>query len=750
MKTAIIRRRCPIRFAAAFVAIAMASSAFAQTMQFYPLRSAPLGSPVGTIGEPVTPQFNAGLGCWEVQVAPGVEVDIDLQAFGWGDAPGSPIVGAMQGTVVSAGYDNGFGGVLNPKGWPESPFDGAYQARSSCEGGGGNGLPCVFPFDLTCGQQGGGTCVTPSPRWIWQGNPGLPAIAAPTLNYGWATEEGASGEVDDGTVRTFGGLILEVPLNAAGTYVIALNPDPNTSFMSNITGAPIPDVALTSACITVIDDGEPGRCCSDIGPNVVCEEVTALFCSIRPEPRLFAHGETCDGACACPTCLSDTDCDDGDDCTSDTCDECGQCVHTSSCPGISFYPIRMAHLGSPAGTVGYSVTPEFNTELGCWEVEVLPGFEVDIDVQVFNWGSTPGSPALGAVGATTPGVTFSSGVGPDVVPKGWPDNPEFGAYMGTHVCIEGGNGNPCVPPFGDYTCDNSNGTCGHNPDFVMPECTNALSAFSTNSGGYAWYSAVQVDCNVDDGQIKTLGGLILEVPYDAQGTYLIDFNTELNSFMSRWSGKPIENVQFTPACITVAAPEPLKNRYLTFVPREAGPVAYKLDMVSSLFHPDAIVSGWIGAPDANGIASLEPAPVTRDWTEQVIHITGCEIAPVAEFELRASDDGGATFLPPLPLKTADQPTQSRWWGDVAGFFNGNYWTPPQGVTNIADAGAIRNKFEGQLHAPSLSRADVSPQVPNRIANIEDVFFAILAFQGNPYPFGCPDDPCHDKLVSPCP
>ena len=433
-----------------FVGLWSASNAFGQTMQFYPIRMAPLGSPAGTIGTSVTPEFNSDLGCWELEVMPGVEVDIDLQVFGWGDAPGSPFIGGVQGRVVGAGYDNGVGADLNPKGWPESPRDGAYQAKSACEGGGGDGLPCVFPFDPTCEQQGGGTCVTPSPNWIMQRGPDLVAIATPTLDYAWvvATMDDL-GEFDDGTTRTLGGLILEVPLNAAGTYVIALDPDPNNSFISKITGLPVPDVAFTSACITV------------------------------------------------------------------------------------------------------------------------------------------------------------------------------------------------VPP---------------------------------------------------------------------------------------------------------AA----KNRYLTFAPSEPGPVAYKLDMVSSLFHPDAIVSGWIGAPDANGIASLEPDPVTREWTEAVVHVTGCEITPVAEFELRASADGGATLLPPVTLKTADQPIDNKWWGDVGGDFNGAFWTAPQGVTNFIDVLGVRNTFQGRPTAPGIPRADVAPRVPNRIVNADDILFVILAFKGEPYPFGCPGDPCHDKLISPCP
>ena len=451
----------------------------------------------------------------------------------------------------------------------------------------------------------------------------------------------------------------------------------------------------------------------------------------------------------------------------------------------------MAPLGTPAGTVGYSVTPEFNSDLGCWELEVLPGVEVDIDVQAGGWGNAPGNPSLGAVTARLNSAGYSNGVGPDLNPKGWPGDPVQGAYQANRHCGLGGDLRPCVVPF-DTTCNNStNGFCIPSSDWVFTPAAGDLPALDTSVLGYGWASGPQVS-NVsfdpDPSSFSSLGGLILEIPHDAQGTYVIGFDPDSNeTFMLTGPGESIPDLTLTPVCITVA-PDPAKNRYLTFVPREPGPVAYKLDMVPSLFHPDAVVSGWIGAPDANGIASLEPDPVTRDWTEAVVDVTGCEITPVAEFELRASADGGATFLPPVTLKTADQPIGNKWWGDLAGEFNGTYWTRPQGVTNFIDVLAIRNTFQGRLTAPGLEhfpflcsepqasacavsrrsmgcawyltrytktgtalvRADVAPREPNRIANFEDVLFVVLAFKGESYPFGCPGDPCHDKLISPCP
>ena len=98
------------------------------TIRFYPIRSAPLGSPPGTIGNPVTPEFNSDVGCRELRVLAGVEIDLDMQVFGWGAAPGEPSLGDVQASAASVVFGNGVGADLSPKGWPDSPTDGAYQA----------------------------------------------------------------------------------------------------------------------------------------------------------------------------------------------------------------------------------------------------------------------------------------------------------------------------------------------------------------------------------------------------------------------------------------------------------------------------------------------------------------------------------------------------------------------------------------------------------------------------------------------
>ena len=81
-----------------------ATDALGQQMRFFPIRTAPLGSPPGTVGEPVTPEFNDTLGCWELAVpGGGVDVDLALHAYGWSHAIGNSVLVAVEGTVVSAG-----------------------------------------------------------------------------------------------------------------------------------------------------------------------------------------------------------------------------------------------------------------------------------------------------------------------------------------------------------------------------------------------------------------------------------------------------------------------------------------------------------------------------------------------------------------------------------------------------------------------------------------------------------------------
>jgi len=135
---------------------------------------------------------------------------------------------------------------------------------------------------------------------------------------------------------------MDVPACAAGTYIVGPNPDPNLTLMTAGSGAPIPVNVVTPSSITITT----GKCCSNIGPNVACEDnLTTDQCDARPGPRLFEANATCDNPGSpeldCPSCQGDEDCADpigspgdpgyipDDLCTTGTCDTAsGLCSQT--------------------------------------------------------------------------------------------------------------------------------------------------------------------------------------------------------------------------------------------------------------------------------------------------------------------------------------------------------------------------------------------------------------------------------------
>ena len=116
--------------------------------------------------------------------------------------------------------------------------------------------------------------------------------------------------VDDGEVKTFGGLILNVPLDAAGTYVIALNPDPNNSAMYSGQGTHIPGLILTPACITIIQ----GACCMDTnadGQQDTCLNDTTESDCAAAAGSFAGGGTSCSGQVG--ACCLDGDLDGFED-----------------------------------------------------------------------------------------------------------------------------------------------------------------------------------------------------------------------------------------------------------------------------------------------------------------------------------------------------------------------------------------------------------------------------------------------------
>ena len=180
--------------------------------------------------------------------------------------------------------------------------------------------------------------------------------------------------------------------------------------------------------------------------------------------------------------------------------------------------------------------------------------------------------------------------------------------------------------------------------------------------------------------------------------------------------------------------------------------AIRVTLTDSLQFADAEgMTWWVGAPDENCLAGLVDDVEERNWDGcPALHISDCGIVPVSDYSVSSFDSDGDSPTS-LAVDTIRKPGV-KWWADCIGFFNGLNWTPPNGNPAIDDTVAIIKTWQNlnANNAAPTPVVDLHPQVPNRVVNYNDVLQSIFAFQGNQYPYGCPDDPCWDNLEAPCP
>ena len=306
------------------------------------------------------------------------------------------------------------------------------------------------------------------------------------------------------------------------------------------------------------------------------------------------------------------------------------------------------------------------------------------------------------------------------------------------------------------SCDEVNDVCDHSPDPAMCDDGTPCNGAETCHTTLGCQPGAFTDCNAngipDLCEIESCGG----------DPSCADCNgNDSPDACDIVAGTADENANGIPDECEVApvlpAPPPhdrRKNRYLSFVPNNGStPVAFQIMLLESLNHPGAIGSTmWIDTPDAAGIAEASlPGPVTRMWPEPVIHVTGCFIGPVAEYVVWASADGGASFSTPVVLETTARP------GDMAsgGVTLSVSLTVSNGrrhrelPTSTTQWPTIK-KWQVHRARRTCRSADVEPQFTNRVVNVDDVFKVFLAFVGQPYPYGCINDPCFDRSSEPCP
>ncbi len=255
---------------------------------------------------------------------------------------------------------------------------------------------------------------------------------------------------------------------------------------------------------------------------------------------------------------------------------------------------------------------------------------------------------------------------------------------------------------------------------------SGVGVYSSNDGGVSWEKDGTDLPNVN------IGDLVIDPVQDTitAGTY----------------GRGVWRAQLPVNVATTAKLPPFpdsakKNRYISFAPsNDDRVVAFSVEWEETPGAP--VLLGWVGEPgvgvggsEGDDISRIVAEPVYRVWPEAVVHVSDCGIIPVSTY-LVSTTAGALDFTPPLTIETIDEPSP-KLWGDAVGELIGTVWQPPNGVTNITDAVAAILKFQNTGAIPPLSWVDIHPEVPNNIVNFDDVFYFVLAFKGDLYPFADP-------------
>ena len=155
-----------------------------------------------------------------------------------------------------------------------------------------------------------------------------------------------------------------------------------------------------------------------------------------------------------------------------------------------------------------------------------------------------------------------------------------------------------------------------------------------------------------------------------------------------------------------------------------------------------VLLGWLSDPGQAGGDALPGTftsdvvatqPAARTWTESVIHIGACEIAPVQTYAISATADG-VVFSDPLVVTTIEKP-EGKFWGDIVGNFDGVVWSAPNGLVGVDDVNAMI-KFLGLKLAPHITVVDLvgsAPTFVNFDANATDLQMVLEAFGGGTWP-----------------
>jgi len=475
-------------------------------------------------------------------------------------------------------------------------------------------------------------------------------------------------------------------------------------------GSTAPNCADTPRFLCGNNIIEPGETCEDgntasgDGCDANCR--TELICgnSIR-EP-----GEECD----------DGNTDDGDGCSSSCLGEVRNAI-------LSFVPVSATASHTIVGNEIVIHDPDDEDR------------RVVLEIRVRNWDPKhDGLPPLKAIQVSTDPAGFTSGAAGSLQPPPPVEcetQDECTSAFGLGSRCTGNLGiNYCEAAFQDETRDNYVFPLGniHVTDQRAPRFRYGSMHF------FQTYTA-------DDGTNFYAGTMVLDYSPHAGGTFTMSFEAGYNRtfLVSGFENTPIPIAAFEPATIRVLRGE---SRYLSFAPSKVSlaggdPVGLRVKLVDSPLFPGSEGQvRWAAPPQdysegsGGGVltaSALQCDPNVQDWSGvNVLSVFGREVVPQSTYEIRSATaeciamGTEACMSAPIMLRTERM-------GDAV-------W--PVAVSaqpNFADIAAHVSKFQAQPDAVSLSRTDISPEVPNQVTNFADISAAAASFSGLPYPFAGP-------------
>ena len=261
------------------------------------------------------------------------------------------------GGAPGFGYDNGTGVSI-------APAVQSCTSNSQCATAFATGARCVIPDVSGLKCETGFIDINRANFVFPPDEVEQRAVATSSLNYTYFTIRTITtppGEVDPGTLKYGGDLVLDVPAGATGSYTISFNVEPTSTFMADPDNNEIPldppvAAIITIQCATNANCDDNNDCTNDIcNANGTCSNTN----NFNPATH-----------CCNPADGTQQQLSDGDPCTADNCNTatgqvthppaaaqtpCGnpansQCDRPDSCDGAGNCLARLEPNGAPCGS----------------------------------------------------------------------------------------------------------------------------------------------------------------------------------------------------------------------------------------------------------------------------------------------------------------------------------------------------------------------------------------------------------------